>query len=124
MKYSIGQFSKLAAIPAPTLRYYEQEHLLVVQRDPIGRRYYTQEDISWILFIKRLKDTGMPIKQIKEYARLRYMGSATIQQRLEMLEHHRLTVIEEKKKWDTHLVNLEEKIAIYKENLAKNPELL
>ncbi|MDY5913407.1 MAG: MerR family transcriptional regulator [Inconstantimicrobium porci] len=64
MQYSIGQFSKLINISEYTLRYYENEKLITPDRDNNGRRYYNDSDISWIEFIKRLKDTGMPIKEI------------------------------------------------------------
>ncbi|MCE5284226.1 MAG: MerR family transcriptional regulator [Pelosinus sp.] len=117
MHYSIGQFSSLTNISAPTLRYYEKEQILITHRDAGGRRFYTAQDIDWILFIKKLKDTGMPLKDIREYAILRYQGDSTMQQRLEILEKHKLSVIEEKEKWDTNLQNLNNKITIYKEKL-------
>ncbi|WP_094603598.1 HTH-type transcriptional regulator AdhR [Sporomusa silvacetica DSM 10669] len=120
MNYSIGQFSKLTNLSAPTLRYYEQEQLIVVSRDSGRRRYYTTEDIDWILFIKKLKDTGMPIKAIREYTVLRYQGDSTIKRRLEILENHKLTVMQEKAKWDNNLQNLEEKIKVYQHKLKNN----
>jgi DNA-binding transcriptional MerR regulator len=117
MNYSIGQFSKLIDLSAPTLRYYEKEKLLIVHRDKSGRRFYTTDDIAWIFFIKKLKDTGMSIKDITKYALLRYQGDSTIAQRLEILEKQKLNVIVEKEKWEINLCNLEEKIAIYKSAL-------
>lgn len=71
MDYSIGEFSKLIGISAFTLRYYEKEELIAPQRRENGRRVYSEDDISWVEFIKRLKDTGMPIKEIKKYAKLK-----------------------------------------------------
>lgn len=120
MNYSIGQFSKLTNLSAPTLRYYEQEQLIVVKRDSGKRRYYTTEDIDWILFIKKLKDTGMPIKDIREYAVLRYQGDSTARRRLEILETHKVKVMREKVQWDNNLRNLEEKIKIYQRKLDNN----
>lgn len=120
MNYSIGQFSKLTNLSAPTLRYYEQEQLIVVKRDSGKRRYYTTEDIDWILFIKKLKDTGMPIKDIREYAVLRYQGDSTARRRLEILETHKVKVMREKAQWDNNLRNLEEKIKIYQHKLDNN----
>jgi DNA-binding transcriptional MerR regulator len=119
MNYSIGEFSKITNLSAPTLRYYEKEQLLRVSRDSTKRRLYTSEDIAWLLFIKRLKDTGMPIKKIREYALLRYQGDSTLEQRLELLEKHRLAVSEEKSTWETNLLNLDEKIKTYKQKIAE-----
>ena len=108
-------------ISAHTLRYYEKEQLLIVNRCSAGRRFYTAEDIDWILFIKKLKDTGMPIKDIREYAFLRYQGDSTMSLRLAILENHKLTVVEEKSKWENHLLNLDMKIKLYKSKLHKEP---
>lgn len=119
MNYSIGQFSNITKISPPTLRYYEKEQLLIVSRDLAKRRVYTSEDVDWILFIKKLKDTGMQIKDIREYALLRYQGDSTIQQRLDILERHKLAVINERNKWENNLQNLDEKIKIYKSKLSK-----
>jgi len=119
MNYSIGQFSNITNMSSPTLRYYEKEQLLIVNRDSVGRRYYTSEDVEWILFIKRLKNTGMSIKDIRGYALLRYQGDSTIQLRLAILEKHKLAVVEEKAKWESNLLNLDVKIKLYKSKLHK-----
>jgi DNA-binding transcriptional MerR regulator len=121
MNYSIGQFANITNMSSPTLRYYEKEQLLIVSRDSAGRRYYTAEDVDWILFIKKLKDTGMSIKDIREYALLRYQGDSTIKQRLEILKKHKLAVVEEKAKWESNLLNLDEKIRLYENKLIKEP---
>lgn len=123
MNYTIGEFSNITKLSPPTLRYYEKEQLLIVSRNSAGRRFYTSEDIDWILFIKRLKDTGMSIKNIREYAVLRYQGESTLEQRLEILKKHRLAVVEETSNWRTALLNLDKKITIYKRKIAnKKPE--
>ena len=121
MTYSIGQFANITNISAHTLRYYEKEKLLIVNRGSAGRRFYTSEDVDWILFIKKLKDTGMSIKDIREYALLRYQGDSTMQLRLAILEKHKLAVVEEKTKWESNLLNLDLKIRLYTSKLNKEP---
>jgi DNA-binding transcriptional MerR regulator len=119
MSYSIGEFAAMTNLTIDTLRYYEKEQLIRVSRDAGGRRRYTDADTAWILFIKRLKETGMPIKDIKEYAVLRYQGDGTLPQRLKMLEQHRLRIVNEKAKWELNLKHLEEKISIYQEKMGQ-----
>lgn len=119
MSYSIGEFSAITNLSIDTLRYYEKEHLIFVERDASGKRKYTEADINWISFIKRLKETGMPIKEIREYAVMRYKGDSTMHERLNMLEKHRRSVLEERSKWDSNLNHLEEKIKIYKDKIAE-----
>ncbi|MEA4834441.1 MAG: MerR family transcriptional regulator [Anaeromusa sp.] len=119
MSYAIGQISKLTGLTGPTLRYYEQEGLLSVQRDAAGRRIYTEQDVEWLHFIKRLKETGMPIREIRRYAQLRYQGSSTMQERLAMLEEHHQNVLAEQQKLAENLRKLEEKLAFYRQALQK-----
>ena len=119
MGYAIGQFSKLTGLTGPTLRYYEQEGLLSVQRDAAGRRVYTEQDVEWLHFIKRLKETGMPIREIRRYAQLRYQGDSTLQERLTMLEQHHQTVLEKRQKLENNLRKLEEKLTFYRQALQK-----
>ena len=68
-------------------------------------------------FIKRLKDTGMLLKDIKEYSRLQYKGNTTMPKRLEMLEKHREYVLEQQKKWAEYLSNLDDKIVFYRDSI-------
>jgi len=119
MQYSIGEFAAMTDLSAPTLRYYEQESLIFVQRNAANRRFYTEEDVTWIAFIKKLKETGMKIKDIQKYAKLRYEGEATMQQRLDILEHHKELVVVEKEKWEQNLCQLNKKIQFYKAALGK-----
>lgn len=116
----IGEISKRMELPTSTLRYYEKEGLLQVARDEGGRRDYDENDIAWIAFIKRLKETGMPLKKIRRYSGLRYQGDATMQERLDMLICHREFVLEERRKWDEHLAVLDKKIALYESNISEN----
>lgn len=114
---TIGEFSGRTGINAYTLRYYEQKGLIRVVRDSSGRRDYSEEDVEWARFIKRLKDTGMLLREIRRYSDLRYEGDATMAERMELLIRHRKSVLEEQKKWDGYLRNLDEKIGIYRDRI-------
>lgn len=116
---TIGEFSAITGISAYTLRYYEKKGLLRVSRDSAGRRDYSTEDIEWVKFIRRLKDTGMLLRDIKHYSDLRYQGDNTMAERMELLIQHRKSVLEEKRKWEEYLRNLDEKIGIYRERLSE-----
>lgn len=84
MNYSIGEFSKLTGLKIHTLRYYELVSLITPERNSSNRRRYSEKDIAWIVFIKRLKDTSMPIKEIQRYAALRAAGDSTLVNRMEI----------------------------------------
>ena len=88
MEYSIGEFSRLTNLGIHTLRYYEHENLITPKRNSSNRRCYSDKDLAWIEFIKRLKDTGMPIKEIQCYAELRAKGDITLNERMEIKKRH------------------------------------
>jgi len=113
----IGEISNKTNLPASTLRYYEKKGLLKVDRDKNGRRYYKESDIEWIKFIRRLKETGMLIKDIQHYSELRYVGSITMPERLQILQLHRNYVLEQQLKWTEYLQNLDDKIEFYQQSI-------
>ena len=113
----IGEIANKTNLPARTLRYYEKKGLLKVDRDKNGRRYYKESDIEWIKFIRRLKETGMLIKDIQHYSELRYVGSITMPERLQILQLHRNYVLEQQLKWTEYLQNLDDKIEFYQQSI-------
>ena len=115
---TIGEISKAVNISTYTLRYYETKGLIHVDRDHNGRRCYAEKDIEWIRFIQKLKDTGMLLKDIKQYTKLRYEGNATMPERLSMLQIHRKYIVDQQKKWACYLEHLDQKIAFYEENIS------
>ena len=115
----IGEIAEKTRLPESTLRYYEKKQLIRVPRDTGGRRDYQEADIAWIQFIRRLKETGMPLREIQRYAQLRYAGPSTMPERLEMLVRHRTYVLEQQKKWEEYLRNLDDKIALYRQSAAQ-----
>ena len=122
MDYSIGEFSKVTGLGIHTLRYYEHEGLIIPLRNSSNRRRYSEKDIAWIAFIKRLKATGMPIKEIKKYAALRTKGDATLSERMEMLVQHRQSLNEQIRQLQEHEAMLDEKIAFYRQEIEGHQE--
>lgn len=119
MEYSIGEFSRLTGLGVHTLRYYEHEGLLAPERDAADRRRYSDKDLAWVEFIKRLKDTGMPIKEIQRYARLRAVGDATLRERMELLVKHREALERKQELLREHMGKLEDKIQFYHRELER-----
>ncbi len=113
MKYSIGQFAKLSGFSIDTLRYYEKQKLLFPSRDKNNRRFYTEKDVAWISFISRLKKTGMSIKKMQKYAKLRYAGDQTIPERLVLLFNQLDNLHEEEQKINDNIKVVEQKIKTY-----------
>ena len=119
MEYSIGEFSRLTNLGIHTLRYYEHENLITPKRNSSNRRCYSDKDLAWIEFIKRLKDTGMPIKEIQRYAELRAEGDLTLNERMEMLTVHRESLNEQIKALQEHMAKLDDKIDFYRQEIER-----
>ena len=119
MEYSIGEFSRLTNLGIHTLRYYEHENLITPKRNSSNRRCYSDKDLAWIEFIKRLKDTGMPIKEIQRYAKLRAKGDSTFNERMEMLTVHRESLNEQIKILQEHMAKLDDKIDFYRQEIER-----
>lgn len=86
----IGELAKRTGLSAHTIRYYERIRLLpFADRDAGGRRDYDESILVWIAFLDRLRNTGMPIREMLRYAELRAAGDQTGTQRRILLEAHR-----------------------------------
>lgn len=114
MEYTIGEFSKRAGLGIHTLRYYEKEGLLSPQRNTAGRRVYSEDDLHWATLVRRLKDTGMSIRDIRHYAELRTLGETTLEKRMELLELHREKLEQKIRLLLFHEEKLDEKIEYYR----------
>lgn len=64
--YMISEAAKQVAVEPHVLRYWEEELALSIGRTEMGHRYYTKEDIQLFICIKKLKETGMPLRDLKE----------------------------------------------------------
>lgn len=111
--YNISEFSSKFNLPASTLRYYENEGLIKPHRYSNGRRYYTQEDVSWFKFLSHLKGTGMKIEELKQYITWREQGDSTIPQRLELLKNTKHDFLQQFTEIQHHLQILNDKINWY-----------
>lgn len=65
-KLTIGALSAQTNCNVPTIRYYEQIGLLPrPERAANGHRYYREGDLQRLTFIKRCRDLGFPIEQVR-----------------------------------------------------------
>ena len=104
--YTIGQAAEKTGLTVSTLRYYDKEGLLpCVERTAGGQRLFKDSDFNWLSVIECLKNTGVPIREIKQYIDWCMEGDATLEQR-------RALFVEQK-------ARVEAQIAAYQKNLEK-----
>jgi len=111
----IGLFAQKVNLSTHTLRYYEKRGLIKVDRDQSGQRSYNENDLAWVQFIQRLKETGMHLKDIQQYADLRYQGDSSLKERLEILHKHRSFVKEQIKKYKSKLIDKKHSVQSFTE---------
>ncbi|GIO14919.1 hypothetical protein J19TS2_44740 [Cohnella xylanilytica] len=112
--YTINEVRKMFDISTSTLRFYESEGILPkVGRDSNGRRVYDESQIEWLNLLVALKDTGMPLEQIREYLQMAYEGDSTLEQRREVLLEHKQSVEAKLALTLTHLEKINNKIILY-----------
>ncbi|MBK7380033.1 MAG: heavy metal-responsive transcriptional regulator [Ignavibacteriales bacterium] len=71
-EYFVGQLAKETGINLETVRYYEKLKLLPKPKRRESRyRVYDENDLKRLLFIKRAKELGFTLKEIKELFELR-----------------------------------------------------
>jgi DNA-binding transcriptional MerR regulator len=67
----IGEFARRTGTNPPTVRYYEQIGLLPpASRRGGGQRSYGDEDVRRLTFIRRCRDFGFSIEQVRTLAAL------------------------------------------------------
>ena len=89
MSYTISEVAARVGITPSTLRFYDQEGLLPNIKRKNGIRVFEDVDIRFLGLLNCLKNTGMPIKRIKQYVDLTKEGDATLAERYELIREQR-----------------------------------
>ncbi len=114
MGYSISKASEKTGLSTFTLRYYEKEGLLpFVERTPSGTRCFQDGDFEWLGMITCLKNTGMSIKDIREFVGLYMEGDETFEKRLAMIHAQKREVEARMEEFQHYLEKLDCKIEYY-----------
>lgn len=115
---SIGALARHCGLSTHTLRFYEIEGVLrPALRASNGHRRYREDDVQWIAFVLRLKQTGMPLQEIRQYADLRTQGDSTLAQRLALLTQHRERLDRQMQALAASAEALDTKFSLYRQQI-------
>ena len=85
--FTIGEVARQARVGIDTIRYYERNHLLPqAARSHSGYREFDLEDVKRLRFIRRAKDLGFTLSEIRELLALsadRELGVRGVKNRAE-----------------------------------------
>ncbi|RCU51033.1 MerR family transcriptional regulator [Corallincola holothuriorum] len=64
---SIGQLSKMTNVKVPTIRYYEQQQLIIAAcRSEGNQRQYSEQEFQRLTFIKHARDLGFSLDDVRQ----------------------------------------------------------
>ncbi|WP_031056137.1 MULTISPECIES: MerR family transcriptional regulator [unclassified Streptomyces] len=112
--YTISEVVAYTGLTAHTLRWYERIGLMPhVDRSHTGQRRFSNRDLDWLVFVGKLRLTGMPVADMVRYAELLREGESTFEARQELLEATRRDVIARIAELHGTLAVLDHKIEFY-----------
>ncbi|HEY2533331.1 MAG TPA: helix-turn-helix domain-containing protein [Xanthobacteraceae bacterium] len=87
--FPIGKLSKWSGVSVETIRYYERVKMLAPPlRTASGHRVYDSTDLRILVFIRRSRELGFSLDQIRALLRLGGPGKATCREVREIATHH------------------------------------
>ncbi|AEO03213.1 MerR family transcriptional regulator [Listeria monocytogenes] len=113
----IKDFATKTWLSIDTLRYYEEEELLIPARNEKNYRVYTEEDYCWVQLLLKMKQTGMTITNIKNFAALQKQGDKTLPNRIQILDNHMENLYEQQKDLAETISFVAKKVDGYREKL-------
>ena len=85
----IGELSKLSGVNIETIRYYERVKMLAPPpRTSGGRRVYDSRDLRILVFIRRSRELGFSLDEIRALLRLGGPEKASCGEVREIAAHH------------------------------------
>ena len=96
MDVHIGVAARRSGLSVDAIRYYESLELIPAgRRDGGGRRIFSADDVLWLGFLRKMRETGMPIAELQEYVRCRRAGADGLQGVLAVLNRHRQAIAQQ-----------------------------
>ena len=124
-RFGISRMAELSGLSKDTLRWYERQGMLpAVDRGTDGYRHYDERTASFVILLARLRETGMPVSDMRAFARLIQEGAASHGRRIALLEEHRERIRAQQQRLAEATEALDEKVNHYEELIAAGLDCL
>jgi DNA-binding transcriptional MerR regulator len=121
MTYTVQQVAKKMGLTAYTVRFYHDHGLLpFVKRDENNNRIFDDVDLEWLHLITCLRQTGMPLDNIKHYFDLVQEGRDTVPERYQIMLEQQKRTLDEIAELNRHLATINVKVAHYADVLINH----
>ena len=85
----ISEAAKACGLSPYTIRFYEKSGMLPkIDRGVDGQRRFNQHHIDWLTLLYWLRETGMPLKQMRRFTALAKAGDESVAERRQILLDH------------------------------------
>ncbi|MBF9131178.1 MerR family transcriptional regulator [Plantactinospora sp. S1510] len=113
MPKSVAEAARLVGLSTHTLRYYEQEGLVRPARNASGYREYSAFDLRRLVFLTRMRLSGMTMTDLKRYTLLVEQGPSTIPDRRRIMLDQQDRITRQIRELGLALETTEYKIRVY-----------
>ena len=114
--YTIRQIADKTNLTEHTIRYYDREGLIpFLARSKSGSRQFSEDDLEWIQLVCCLRNSGMPLQEIKEFMQMCLKGKESFEERKRLLIQHKEKILNDMKNLEKSLTTIQYKIDHYKE---------
>jgi DNA-binding transcriptional MerR regulator len=110
---SVAEAAELVGLSPHTLRYYERQGLVRPARNTSGYRAYSEADLRRLVFLTRMRISGMTMQDLRRYVTLAEDGPATEPERREMMVRQRDRIKQQIRELSLALETTEYKISVY-----------
>ncbi|WP_240418794.1 MerR family transcriptional regulator [Paenibacillus periandrae] len=119
--YTVQDAAQITGLTEHAVRFYTDKGLVPsVQRNKNNIRLFDEESINWLYGVKCLKQTGLPIENIKTYVDLCLEGDSTVPQRFALMMEYREAALVQLEEAKARVAHLEEKARQYQDILVGN----
>lgn len=85
----IAEAAEACGLSAHTIRFYEKSGMLPeIERGADGHRRFNPRQIEWLTLLYWLRETGMPMAQMRRFTTLAKAGVKGIPERRQILADH------------------------------------
>jgi DNA-binding transcriptional MerR regulator len=110
---SVAEAADLVGLSTHTLRYYEQQGLVRPARNAAGYREYSASDLRRLVFLARMRLSGMTMHDLKRYIGLVERGVSTVPDRRRIMLEQRERIERQIRELALALETTEYKIRTY-----------
>ena len=122
MTYTISEIADRMGVSVHTLHFYDKEGILPFVDRVNGRRVFKDEDFARLKVINCLKNTGMPLREIRTYIELCQQGDASLQERYDLILRQKENLEKQFRQLQNDMQELEYKVWYYETALEAGTE--